>query len=69
METEKGWEYKIPSELISPLSWKYVKAFSFYERGYLPNGNGWAREGNKLIEAISLIQKELSKIKKEEKDD
>ncbi len=65
IETEKGWEYKIPSELITALSWDYLKAFGFYEKQWYPNGNiGWMHEGNKFVQAISIIDREFSKIKR-----
>ena len=61
-----GYEYKKPSEIISPLSWEYIKAFGFYEKSILPNGNGWINESNRFVEAMQIIDNEMGQIKKEE---
>ena len=49
--------------IITPLSWEYVKAFGFYEKGYLPNGSGWNNESNKLVQAVSVLENEFNKVK------
>lgn len=67
METEKGYVYKKPSEIISSLSWEYIKAFGFYEKSILPNGSGWLNESNIYIEAMQCIDQEMGKMKKEER--
>ena len=54
--------------MITPLSWEYIKAFSFYEKGFLPNNRGWIKESNRFIEAIVMINNELQNIKRENKD-
>lgn len=46
---------RCPLTLITPLSYEYIKAFSFYESGFLPNGNGWINESHKVIEAFIII--------------
>ncbi len=66
MEKEEGgYEYRKPSEIITPLSWEYIKAFSFFERSILPNGNGWINESNKYTEAMMVIDNEFGRIKNE----
>ncbi len=66
IETDKGYVYKKPIEMITPLSWEYIKAFGFYEKHWYPNGNiGWLNEGNKFVEAMSIMDNEMGSIKKE----
>ena len=63
IETEQGYVYKTPKEMITPLSWEYIKAFGFYEKSILPNGNGWINESGRFIEAMMLIESGLSRIR------
>jgi hypothetical protein len=54
--------------LITPLSWKYIEAFSFYEKGYLPNDRGWVNESRKYIQAMMLLGSQFDKVAKEKSD-
>lgn len=47
--------FRCPLTQITPLSYEYIKAFSFYEKGYLPNGKGWIEESNKYIQAMMIL--------------
>ena len=58
--------FRCPLTFITPLSWEYIKAFGFYEKGILPNGKGWLKESDRFLEAITIIDSEFSKIKKQE---
>ena len=55
---------RCPLTFITPLSWEYIKAFGFYEKNLLPNGNSWIMESNRYIQAMCIIDNELNKIKK-----
>jgi len=66
VETENGYVYKKPIEMITPLSWEYIKAFGFYEKSILPNGKGWLMESDKYIQAMQLIDNEMGKQRKKE---
>ena len=57
--------FRCPLTLIAPLSWEYIKAFNFYEKALLPNGNAWQNESNKFIQAMMVLDNEFSKIKAE----
>jgi len=61
----KGWIYKVPIELITPLSWEYIRAFGFYEKSILPNGHGWLHESDRYLEAMQLIDHQMGLIKKQ----
>lgn len=54
--------FQCPLTLIAPLSYEYIKAFSFYEKQFLPNGQGWINESNKYLQAMMLIESTLSKL-------
>jgi hypothetical protein len=47
--------------IITPLSYEYIKAFSFYEKNILPNGLGWINESNKFVQAMNLLNNEYTK--------
>ena len=58
-----------PVKKIMPQSWDYLRAFLFYNRGFLPNPGGWRDQPSKFIRAIEIIEFELIKIKeKQDKD-
>lgn len=64
----KELTYRCPLMLITPLSWDYIKAFSFFEKGSYPNGNAWNKESNKYIQAMMLLQNEFGRKSKEKLD-
>ena len=66
VETDNGYVYKKPNEMITPLSWEYIKAFGFYERSLLPNGLSWQKESNKFIQAMSILDNEFRRVTKPE---
>ncbi len=47
--------------VITPLSWEYIKAFSFYEKGRYPNGDLWRQESDKFIQAMMVLENEFNK--------
>lgn len=57
--------FRCPLTLITPLSWEYIKAFNFFEKSMLPNGNGWQNESNKFIQAMMILENEFEKARKE----
>ena len=58
--------FRCPLTIITPLSWEYIKAFGFYEKGFLPNGRGWVEESNKFIQAMMVLENEFAKKEKQE---
>ena len=58
--------YRCPLTLITPLSYEYIKAFSFFDRGFLPNGKSWQSESNKLLQALQILENEFSKFHKKD---
>ncbi|MCX5711769.1 MAG: hypothetical protein NTY47_01695 [Candidatus Omnitrophica bacterium] len=55
---------RCPVKLITMQSVRMLEAFSFYEKGYLPNSGGWMDQPEKLLEAIAVIETELNRIRK-----
>lgn len=49
--------------MITPLSYEYLKAFSFYEKGSYPNGLAWSHESHKYIQAMMILDKEFNRVK------
>ena len=58
--------FKCPVKLITPLSWEYIRAYHFYKKNMLPNGNGWANESDKYLSAMIVIDNEMIKIETEQ---
>lgn len=53
--------FRCPLTFITPLSWELIKAFGFYEKNILPNGNGFNNESKKYIQAMSVLDNEYTK--------
>ena len=47
--------FRCPLTFITPLSWEYIKAFKFYEKGCFPNGVVYTRESNKYLQAMMIL--------------
>ena len=61
-----GEEYQgCPFKIVTRQSADFIRAFNFYERGYLPNPGGWIEQSAKLLDAFEVIEKELKKIEAE----
>jgi len=58
-----------PVKKIDPKSWEYLRAFIFYNRGFLPNPGGWKDQPLKFIRAMELIELELIRIKEKDGKD
>ena len=57
------WEFqRCPLKLITPQSAAYLRACTFFEKGYLPNAGGWIEQSNKFIEAMEIVEREIIKI-------
>lgn len=65
-----GEQYKgCPLKIVTRQSANFLKAFNFYERGYLPNPGAWLEQSAKMLDAFEVIEKErrameLEKIRK-----
>ena len=57
--------FRCPLTFITPLSWEYIKAFSFYEKNILPNGVGWMNESNKFNQAMQILDNAFNKSRNE----
>lgn len=51
--------FRCPLKIITPLSWEYIKAFSFYRNRILPNHANWADESNKFLSAMTIIENQV----------
>jgi hypothetical protein len=61
--------FRCPLTIITPLSWEYLKAFSFYEKGFLPQGKGTNDESKKYLQAMVLIENEFNKARRKKEED
>ncbi len=52
--------------IITPLSYEYLKAYSFYEKGSYPNGQAWNQESHKYIQAMMVLSNQYRNISKED---
>ena len=57
--------FRCPLKLISDISWEYINAFKFYKMNFLPNGVAWTNESRKFLDAMIVIDNELTKIENE----
>lgn len=51
---------RCPLKTVNLSSYKMIQAYNFYKNGYLPNSGGWMDQSAKFIEAIDVIEKEVS---------
>ena len=60
------WEFsRCPITIATNQSFEYIRAYIYREKGYLPNQGGWLDQPVKFIEAMEIIENELSKIRME----
>jgi len=57
--------FRCPLTLVSSFSWEYIKAFSLYEKGFLPNSMAWGNESYKFNQAISILENSLNEARSE----
>lgn len=58
-----GEQYKgCPFKIVTRQSANFLRAFNFYERGYLPNQGGWIEQSAKMLDAFEVIEKERRSI-------
>ncbi len=58
--------FRCPLKLINGITWEYVKAYRFYKKGLLPNGKSWQDESQKFLDAMVVLENEVSRVEKEE---
>ena len=56
-----------PRRLITDQTWQYISAYKLYSKNSYPNGIGWLNESHKYLDAMILIESEVSKIDSIEK--
>jgi len=59
---------RCPLTVITPLSWQYIKAFSFYDKGRYPNGLIYTHESEKYLQAMMILDIEFGKLQIPKKD-
>lgn len=57
---------RCPLTFVTPLSWEYIRAFSFYEKGSYPNGVIYTHETKKYLQAMAVLDNEFNRIKMKE---
>jgi hypothetical protein len=61
------WEFqRCPLKIITRQSAAYLRAYNFFNKGYLPNTGGWMEQPVKFIEAMEIIEREVIKIQESE---
>ena len=58
---------RCPLMMITSVSWEYIRAFNFFEKGFLPNGQAINEESNKYLDAMMFLDNEFSKWKNKTK--
>jgi len=53
---------RCPLRLITEKSGRYIEAYRFFLKGYLPNDGGWKDQPAKFLDAVNVIEQELGKI-------
>jgi hypothetical protein len=48
--------YRCPLQLISPLSYEYIRAFALFQKHFLPNGVAWNHEAKKFLDAMVVLE-------------
>ena len=56
-----------PFKLVTKQSALILKAFQWYQKGYLPNAGTWLDQPAKLLDAFEIIERELHSIEIERK--
>lgn len=57
---------RCPLKAVDRRVFIYIKAYNFLQHGILPNTGGWLNQPAKFIEAMELIDYEISKYNKTE---
>lgn len=56
------WEFnRCPKSYVTENMDFWIKAFSMYKNGFLPDSGGWLRQTNKFTEVMAFIDAEISK--------
>jgi len=62
------WKFqRCPLKIVTIQSLRYIEAYNFYEKGYLPNTGGWLDQSAKLLKAIKVISNRINKDRKDER--
>lgn len=60
------WEFsRCPLKIVTIQSFEYVRAYIFFQNGYLPHAGGWLEQSAKFLDAMEIIETEISKMKEE----
>jgi len=60
--------FRCPLTQITAQSYEFIKAYSFYEKGFLPNAGGWLDQSNKFVQGILVLDNTFNKIRNKELD-
>ncbi len=58
--------FRCPVKLVTSVTWEYLRAYNFYKKSILPNGNSWLGESQKFLDAMIVIEKEINRLQAEE---
>jgi len=55
-------------QLITSQSLAYLRAYGFYQQGFLPRAGGWLDQSAKLLDAFTVIDAEIQTMADEEQE-
>lgn len=61
---EWTWQ-RCPVRLITKETVEYLKAYKFYKNGLLPITGGWMMQAQSFVEAIGIIETEVTRVEKQ----
>ena len=50
------------------MSLEYLRAYFFFEKGYLPNAGGWLDQPAKFVQAMVVIEREVARAREEKEN-
>ncbi len=54
--------YECPLKIITKQSWEYIKFYTFFEKGFLPNKGGILEQPAKFLDIMSIIEKFIGEL-------
>ena len=56
---------RCPGSIVTRQSYEYIAAYNWREKGFLPNPGGWMEQPAKFVEAMGIIEREITRESKE----
>jgi len=59
---------RCPLKVVTRQSQKFLQAYFFFSKGYLPSAGGWLEQSTRFIEAMETIETSIKRIESEEQN-